>query len=139
MLFHSSRRNLTCEYNASFVTREWLAPVTRGGTLQRQTSFLTTLRNFLTGRRAPFPIFHALCRRYNETASFQPVRERCFETGIVVRLTYYAVLGGCDCHEGSKRSKCFRITLEGPPSFVRLLFVLFVDEERVSPFYTRIL
>lgn len=52
--FHNSRRNLTCEYNASFVIREWLAPVTRGGTLQRQTSFLTTLRNFLTGRRAPF-------------------------------------------------------------------------------------
>lgn len=54
------------------------------------------------------------------------------------RITLF-FFGGCDCHEGSRRSKCFRIALEGPPSFVRLLFVLFVDEERVSPFYTRIL
>lgn len=54
------------------------------------------------------------------------------------RITLF-FFGGCDCHEGSKRSKCFRIALEGPPSFVRLLFVLFVDEERVSPFYIRIL
>lgn len=48
------RRNLTCEYNASFVTRNWRARASYSGVLcqpvQRQTSFLATLRNFLTGR-----------------------------------------------------------------------------------------
>lgn len=136
--FHNSRRNLTCEYNASFVTREWLAPVTRGGTLQRQTSFLTTLRNFLTG-----PLFRYSTLFVDDT--MRPLLSSLLERDVLKlassldwRITLF-FFGGCDCHEGSKRSKCFRIALEGPPSFVRLLFVLFVDEERVSPFYIRIL
>lgn len=72
------RRNLTCEYNASFVTRNWRERQLLGGALPASAAADVFSCDFKKFSYRSSPIFLALCRRYNnvDVARFFRLLER---------------------------------------------------------------